>query len=187
MSVLAALRQATQAQHHELEAKAGILQRLATPTGRRDLLQAFLALYQPAEAALRPRLAPIPDLDFEARRKTPALRCDLQALGAPTGLSAVHPPPRFASAAEALGFAYVLEGSTLGGRVIRKRLLAEGLSLDGAGFFDVYGAQTGPRWKDFCAILERECAGLAHEAVAGGLAGFAYVRGGLVPEAACAS
>ena len=55
MSVLAALRQATQAQHQELEAKAGILQRLATPTGRRDLLQAFLALYQPAEAALRGR------------------------------------------------------------------------------------------------------------------------------------
>ncbi|MDD3837330.1 MAG: biliverdin-producing heme oxygenase [Phenylobacterium sp.] len=186
MSVLAAVRAATRERHEELETNAGILDRLADPAGRPALLAAFLSLYAPAEATLEPLLAPIPDYDFEGRRKTPALRRDLQVLGAGAPPLPAAPPPVFSGRAEALGFAYVLEGSTLGGRVIRKRLRAAGRSLDGTSFFDVYGPATGARWTSFCAILERECADRAAEAVAGALAGFAWVRAGLAAEPAAA-
>ncbi len=52
---------------------------------------------------------------------------------------------------------YVLEGSTLGGQVIRKRLLARGQAMTGLSFLDPYGPETGRRWKDFLAVLQREC------------------------------
>ncbi|HEX2561443.1 biliverdin-producing heme oxygenase [Phenylobacterium sp.] len=184
MSVLAELRRATKARHDDLEANAGILERLAGHAGRRRLLGVFLSLYEPAERALRPHLATIPDYDFEVRLKTPALRRDLRSLDAHAEMPAPAAPPLLTSRAHALGFAYVLEGSTLGGRVIRKRLRAAGLPLEGTGFFDIYGPETGRRWQDFCAVLERECADRAAEAVAGALLGFDYVRAGLVGEAA---
>lgn len=183
ISVLAQIRQATRARHDELEAGADILERLACPARRRQLLEAFLGLYEPAEAALRRRLSDLPGLDFHARMKSPALHGDLKALGAAPGeLAALSraAPPELAGTAHALGFAYVLEGSTLGGRVIRKRLRAAGLPLEGTSFFDVYGPAAGRRFTDFCAVLERESAGQADAAVAGALLGFDYVREGLV-------
>ncbi len=93
MSVLAAVRAATRERHEELETNAGILDRLADPAGRPALLAAFLSLYAPAEATLEPLLAPIPDYDFEGRRKTPALRRDLQVLGAGAPPLPAAPPP----------------------------------------------------------------------------------------------
>ena len=96
---------------------------------------------------------------------------------------AVRPPP-VPGPAYAFGFAYVLEGATLGGRVIHKRLRAIGHSLEGVSFFDAYGPLTGSRWRSFCEILERECAGREAEAVTGACEGFAFVRGGLMPAPA---
>lgn len=187
MSVLAELRRATRERHDDLEGNAGVLERLVSLDGRRQLLEAFLSVYEPAEAALRTHLDPIAGLDFEHRLKTPALRRDLKSLGARGEAAATALPPALASRAHALGFAYVLEGSTLGGRVIRKRLRAAGVTLEGTGFFDIYGADTGRRWQDFCAVLERECAGSEGEAVAGAARGFDYVRAGLVAEPAPAA
>lgn len=186
MSVLAQIRQATRARHDELEAAAGILERLALPRGRRQLLETFLGLYEPAEAALGRRIGDVTGLDFNARLKSPALHRDLSVLGAELHEVAAldrSAPPELASTPHALGFAYVLEGSTLGGRVIRKRLRAAGLPLEGTSFFDVYGPDAGRRFTDFCAVLERESAGQADAAVAGALLGFDYVRGGLVSPA----
>ena len=62
-----------------------------------------------------------------------------------------------ASFAETLGAAYVIEGSTLGGAFIHRHL-ASLLKLDdgqGIRFFDCYGTETGARWKQFLAALER--------------------------------
>jgi heme oxygenase len=50
---------------------------------------------------------------------------------------------------------YVLEGSTLGGQVL-KRAMAERLGVgadSGAAFFDVYGPLTGTHWRSFLARL----------------------------------
>ena len=184
--VLSRLRAETRAAHEALEADLDIFSHLASDAGRRRLARRFHGLHAGAEAVLAPWLAAVPGLDYEARRRRPALdrdpRLHLLALR-----SAPPPPPcpltAPTSRAEALGLLYVLEGSTLGGQVIRKRLLARGAGLEGVSFLDPYGADTGPRWKGFLAVLGRECppdrpeAGAA--AARGGVAGFTAARGWL--------
>jgi heme oxygenase len=64
---------------------------------------------------------------------------------------------KFSTAAEALGIMYVLEGSTLGGRILYKHIHETlGLTPDnGAGYFWGYGAQTGTLWKSFVSSFTR--------------------------------
>ncbi|MCL6684417.1 biliverdin-producing heme oxygenase [Sphingomonas alba] len=57
---------------------------------------------------------------WEQGRRSEALRSDLSSLGQPMPQPAA--PPSISTTAEALGAAYVLEGSRLGGRVLRGRV-----------------------------------------------------------------
>ncbi len=151
--ILDHLRAATRDLHDGLEARLDVFSRVADPVRRREMVGRFLAFYRPAETALAGVLGEEPGLDFETRRKVPALERDLATLkAAPSADAPVSAP---AGRSEALGFLYVLEGSTLGGRVIDKQLRARGLSAEGLSFFQGYGEQTGARWKAFCAVLER--------------------------------
>lgn len=195
MSILTAVRAATRPLHDALEADLDMVSRLTTEAGRRQVLAAFLGIYEPAEQTLAPLLAPLPALDYPQRLKAPRLRADLADLGLTDGAIAALPrsaPPRLTSAAEALGFAYVLEGATLGGRIIRRRVLAAGQPATGLSFFDFYGAETGPRWQAFCAVLEtpppdpQHTGDSAVAVVAGAKAGFTYVRAGLLDAAIAA-
>lgn len=168
------LRAATRADHQDLEDRLDIFGRIATPQGRRDLVAGFHRLHAGVEAAIAPWVDDLPDLDFAARRRSSRLAADLAALGEPT------PPARSApvvrSRGTALGLMYVLEGSTLGGRVIRKRAVADGVDLTGLSFLDAYGEAAGERWRSFLAVLERETATPAEReaAVRGGVAGFRH-------------
>ena len=151
--ILDHLRATTRDLHDGLEARLDVFTRVADPSRRRDMVGRFLAFYRPAEAALARLLGEEPGLEFDARRKVPALERDAAALraAAPADAPLALPTDR----AEALGFLYVLEGSTLGGRVIDKQLRLRGLSPEGLSFFQGYGEATGTRWKAFCAVLER--------------------------------
>lgn len=59
------------------------------------------------------------------------------------------------SLAGVMGYLYVLEGATLGGQIISKRL-KQSLNLDDnqLNFFSGYGPQTGPMWKNFTKVAE---------------------------------
>lgn len=151
--ILDHLRSATRDLHDGLEARLDVFSRVAVPLARREMVSRFLAFYRPAEAALARMLGDEPDLDFDARRKVPALERDLATLNGAQTLDAPLATP--ANRSEALGFLYVLEGSTLGGRVIDKQLRVRGLSSEGLSFFQGYGDETGARWKAFCRVLER--------------------------------
>jgi heme oxygenase len=151
--ILDHLRSATRDLHDGLEARLDVFARVADPLRRREMVGRFLAFYRPAEAALARLLANEPGLEFDARRKAPALERDMTALQASPPADAPLAPPT--GRCEALGFLYVLEGSTLGGRVIDKQLRLRGLSPEGLSFFQGYGEATGARWKAFCAVLER--------------------------------
>jgi heme oxygenase len=85
---------------------------------------------------------------------------DLLALPRYTGIGELH------SEAEALGFAYVLEGATLGGRVICKHAADIGVGPAELSFFRSYGTAVGPMWRRFCEILETRCAESAGQAAA---------------------
>lgn len=151
--ILDHLRATTRDLHDGLEARLDVFIRVADPLRRRDMVGRFLAFYRPAEAALARVLGDEPDLEFDARRKVPALERDAATLRAAASADAPLALPT--DRAEALGFLYVLEGSTLGGRVIDKQLRVRGLSPEGLSFFQGYGEATGARWKAFCAVLER--------------------------------
>lgn len=182
MTVLDQIRAATRSRHDNLECNAQIVERLMSPHARQEVMSALFCLYQQAELCLVPWLTPLADLDYERRRKLAHLAADLKALGVSPGqLPKGSPAPHLQGTAEALGFAYVLEGATLGGRVIRKRLARAGTPLEGTGFFDVYGAAAGARWKSFCEILERECSANSGAAVSGACAGFDFMQTGLMP------
>jgi len=180
--VIDLVRQATAASHARLETRLDVLGRLADPDARRALMARFYGLYHGIEDALGAALSPVAALDYDARRKAPALRRDLAVLGVEPAAGELAVPPRLDSVAHALGYQYVLEGSTLGGQVIRRDAHARGLGLEGLGFFDVYGPETGNRWRSFRLLLEQWCADAADEAARGACGGFELVETWLCGE-----
>lgn len=179
------LRDATRDDHERLESRLDILRRISDVADRGPLVRAFLGFHAAMEAAVAPWLADLPGLAFEARRRTPVLQRDLQDLGlAPGAPQAGVPAPD--SLGEALGLMYVLEGSTLGGRVIRREVAARGGEFKGLGFLDPYGEEAGAQWRAFLAILDRHTAVPDAEAasITGARAGFRHAERLLCEETA---
>jgi heme oxygenase (biliverdin-IX-beta and delta-forming) len=93
------------------------------------------------------------------RRRLHLLAADLAALGvAEHELAALPQCPltTLRDAAEGLGSLYVMEGSTLGGRVIRdhiQRCLGS-VALDACAYFRGYGAETDMMWQAFLVALD---------------------------------
>jgi heme oxygenase len=168
------LRAATAASHDALDHTLGIVDRLADPCLRPAALQGYYRLHAAAEAAIIPWLEPLEPLDLASRLRAPSIAAAIARSGAATDPA----PPDFAIAnqAAALGVLYVLEGSSLGGRLIRRDLAARGTDLASLDFMDPYGAQTGAMWRALLELLEqhlaREPQALA-EACAGATAAFA--------------
>lgn len=98
--------------------------------------------------------------DIQKRRKTALVEQDLHALGVtPENLNALpfihYSMPN--SIADAFGAMYVLEGSTLGGSIIYKRLnylLGVDKELNGK-YFTAYGDDSGRYWKSFIAAFSQ--------------------------------
>ena len=162
---LETLREATRGEHERTEraiegrffdGSGGIDRR-----GYRALLEAFLGLYRPLDERLVPasrrHLA-----SLRYRRRAERLERDLRVLGCsedhlgelPTfprdELPDVDGPHRL------LGCLYVVEGSELGGRVIRKRLEKEldDDALRADAFFGTDPDRVRERWTEFRAELE---------------------------------
>jgi len=160
-SLLEALRTGTGLLHVALEKRLPFFSEQLDANWYRRLLQAYYGFYAPMEAALYDS-GLIPDgYDAVLRVKTPTLLGDLRALGlndyAIDALPRCTQHPTFDSPAACLGALYVLEGATLGGQVLRREMARRlGIHADnGAAFLDVYGAETGRRWKDFLDYLGR--------------------------------
>jgi heme oxygenase len=167
--ILASLRRATGELHQSLEQRLDALSHLSDAPRRDALVRRYAALHGPAEQALEPFLADLPDLEFNSRRRAPFL---------PQGGPYLD-FPQPATTAEALGMLYVLEGSTLGGRFILKSLAKGGADTSALKFLDPYGEETGRKWRAFLAVIERETAGdpiLVDEACTGAVAAFRHAE-----------
>jgi heme oxygenase (biliverdin-IX-beta and delta-forming) len=154
--VLATLRMATAAVHAALERELDLLR----PDLGLDEYAAVLAHMAAFYAPLEQRIHDVPGLATRvpalgARRKLPLLEDDLRALRA-RGIAVASPGrvpaallPEVAAPPAALGCLYVLEGATLGGRVIAPHLArCHGLTAtDGAAFHAGYGGETGRMWR----------------------------------------
>jgi heme oxygenase len=149
------LRAETAAEHTRLESATEMMSPSLSMEDYRRYLEEMWAVH----AAVEPRLAAMAGLadvlpDLEARFKRPLLERDLEALGAFPMRPRPRPSIPCAGLAEALGVLYVLEGSTLGGRFIRRHLAAVlGARVEGAtSYLDAY-SDVGPMWRRFGAAV----------------------------------
>ena len=118
MKARAALRAATAAEHREVDAAFSRF-RLGDETGYRDFLLAQAAGFLPVEQALDEGGAAKILPDWPQRRRGDLLRADLAALT--VTLPEPFSVPAFISGkASMFGAIYVLEGSRLGGAVLKK-------------------------------------------------------------------
>ena len=93
--------------------------------------------------------------DYENRRKTEALKIDLKILNQEDlKLAASELLPVIENHLQSLGALYVIEGSTLGGKIISK-MIKQQLKTEVMAFtfFTGYGDQSANMWNSFTHIL----------------------------------
>ncbi|KPB43768.1 Bacteriophytochrome heme oxygenase BphO [Pseudomonas savastanoi pv. phaseolicola] len=158
--LLAALRAETSQLHVKLEKRMPFFSPALDHALYLRLLKAYYGFYAPLEAALHDSALMPAELIPQDRVKTAVLVEDLRALGLSDDdirqLPRCEQLPAVDTPASCLGVMYVLEGATLGGQVLRREINRR-LGLDeqsGAAFLDVYGADTGPRWRAFLNHLD---------------------------------
>jgi heme oxygenase len=157
--ILHQLRSATQSAHTRLEQNVRIEERISDPERYAELLEKFLGWHEPMEGLLRG----VPGwkshgIDLEARSKTDWLKRDLVALGRSDEYVRTLPRcdalPRVSSLSRGFGCAYVIEGSTLGGRHIAAMLQGSAIPEGARTFFRSYGPAVGEKWKEFITSLD---------------------------------
>lgn len=156
--LLTRLKAETQDCHQSLEDGLDIMR----PSMQRDeylaMLVRFRGFVAPWESALVASM-PVSLREFARQReKTALLDADVRFIS--DGRCAPHDVPQctidfpLQSVAQCLGSMYVMEGSTLGGRIIGPAMAARFNLSDrrGYAYFDPYGERTGSMWKAFKAL-----------------------------------
>lgn len=156
--ILAKLKEATREQHDALENVVDVMNRTFSVADYRTLLRKFYRFYSAVESRMPLEDLKAEGLDIELRRKVPKLERDLLHLDALEEARAAaewDDLPELDSTAKAFGAAYVMEGATLGGQVITRHLHEHlGLTPEAGGaFFNSYGKEVGPMWKQFGAAV----------------------------------
>lgn len=165
MSLLARLRTDTREYHESLEARSpmrAIMDGTLTPEAYQDILQRFYGLHVPIEQHFvsRPEWHEL-NFDITPRLRVPLIRDDLRALGLHDDtintLPHIQRLPPLETFPHILGCLYVLEGSTLGGQLLSRKLVAmqlPGVTAEhGSAFFASYGPKIGEMWKAFGEML----------------------------------
>lgn len=154
--ILVDLKEQTRTLHAEAESSLALEKRLANQESYTRFLSRMLGYYTPMERLIA-RIADASDLGFDLveRQKTSLLRTDLAALGQTTSQIAALPLctrlPTIKIRAHIFGCLYVLEGSTLGGQIIRREVQRRlGLTPEnGCAFFAGYRERTAAAWQQF--------------------------------------
>ncbi len=156
--IIGALRAGTKQHHDDVEAamqSGQIMDKSLTHEGFVRLLRINYLYMSALEQELAKRKDWFEGLNLDERLgKTTNLENDLELYG--VEVPAVEPFFADWSMPRLLGALYVGEGSSLGGQVIQRTLLAnENLhNVDQTLFYKGYAEQTGPMWKQFMAYLE---------------------------------
>ncbi|CDN45724.1 Heme oxygenase [Paenibacillus sp. P22] len=164
--ILERLREETAPSHEQLESNAyarAIMDQTMTLQQYKQYLELFYGFIKPMEAiVLAAPAAEAWGIDFSRLAKLPLLERDFTELGySRTDIESIPvcgSLPDVSVPARMLGYLYVMEGSTLGGQVISRKL-ASGLQLapeSGLSYFYAYGPDTRARWGEMRELLVRE-------------------------------
>ena len=155
------LKEATQAYHRQVEAQVEAFDGWAHSAQYVGLLRCFYGYYQPVEEHLGALPWSTLGCDFNERRKSQLLAHDLLTLGETVESLACLPRcvdlPALATLTQGLGALYVLEGATLGGAIILRRVQRT-LAItptQGGAFFYSYGERRGVMWQMFAALINQ--------------------------------
>jgi heme oxygenase len=159
-----ALREATAASHqrlHHLPSFASLAAGRLDRPGYVRLLERLLGFHAPIEATIASALADENfGLDLSRCRRSHLLVQDLRVLGAGDSCSPPSRPmvdrPALTSAAEAMGWLYVVEGSALGGRLLARHLDHVLPPHDASGrlFLLAGGDSAHISWREVCQAVD---------------------------------
>lgn len=161
LAFLARLRAQTSPEHISIEVTLALeADGFSLDTYRLRLMQLY-GFYRPIEdRLLQDGRWPDYGLHLLERHKSGLLESDLRALGV-NGIDSLplcRDLPPLDDPAQRFGCLYVLEGASLGGRIIGRRVrdhLGIDIGAKGAKFFHGYGENTGRQWQSFRAQLAR--------------------------------
>ena len=149
------IKEATAEDHQRAEDAADLAQALRSKEDYARCLQGFHRAWVAIEKWLRDRPDHLPP-DMDMRWRAALLQKDLSELGTTAPPVEASFSPLENGRATVVGVLYVLEGATLGGQIVTRRLQGalEILPDHGGAFFYGHGAETGPQWKQFIAWAE---------------------------------
>jgi heme oxygenase len=163
--VLERVRRRTQDVHRSLEELPIWEAAFSNVRAYAALLDGFLSLVRPADAAIAMTLGAAAPEGFSATVRADWLESDRRSIAdGQRSLSEIDPvgdDPLISGIASnslsaAAGTLYVIEGSALGGRILSRRL-QESLGIDpssGGRYFFGHGAETAVRWRQFLEWLD---------------------------------
>ena len=157
MQLTAELKETTEAIHQATEKKMILaLKRISTDQDYVQMLTWLYGFYAPLEDRIRRHLTPDNFPEIVKRSRAESILWDIKEFGT----EAAQPDlcrhlPVIDTYERALGALYVLEGSTLGGRIIAAMISRQLDSMKGLSFFNSYGAETGHMWQSFKDFLDR--------------------------------
>ena len=149
------IRTATGNSHAQLEKKISrVIAGIKDKADYSNLLKAFYGYVKPVQASVYNYIDPWLLTDIEKRRSASLLISDLLELRNYEYPSVCREVPIISTSQSAFGALYVLEGSTLGGKIIYQTISTKLNSNEGLRFFAGYGPNTGMMWKKFLQCLD---------------------------------
>ncbi len=128
-----------------------------TPEAYIKLLHLFYSYFGALEDKINKHIGLAQLTDYHVRRKSESLVNDIQDLGGIIPQKAADLDlPEIENDLQAFGALYVIEGSTLGGKIISK-IMSKQLNLideKGLSFFISYGDSTEKMWDQFKEVLD---------------------------------
>jgi len=160
MSVAQLLKRETFEEHAKAEKL--LAPKLASIQSYNDyaaILKMFYGFFCPLEKRIERHLSQEILVDVHERRNSLFILRDLESIQSSTeDLLLCKTLPGINSSLQALGTMYVLEGSTLGGRMIGKMLMKNpGVTFNDANlnFFNGYKENTGTKWTYFLSVVDQ--------------------------------
>lgn len=123
------------------------------------ILNMFYGYFHPVESLVARQITATIIPDIQQRRNAQFIIEDLKSLGCSRDLIPLCDElPSIDSVASALGAMYVLEGSTLGGRMISNMLMKHDTLVfihSNLHFFNGYKEETGGKWTSFLLVVDQ--------------------------------